>query len=162
MPRRLLLDLPLLIQLMKWGRYWLWATTIFAANAFFHVTDASTPPKGVSGWTAQRKLLARCVLIIIGFPHLSNFCLARRHESYGIMASIATWRMVSEIELVFGVLIQHCSLAFPLDEVWLNTVQRYLPLTLLRKLTPLSCSGQGPDWANPWVGLVHRRLCVPD
>lgn len=76
---------------MKWPECLL-ATTVLAAITFrwFHVTDASSPLKGVSGWTSQRKLVARCVLIIIGFLHLLKICLAKRYGSYGIMASIAT------------------------------------------------------------------------
>ncbi|KAF8812365.1 glycoside hydrolase family 47 protein [Phlegmacium glaucopus] len=88
---------------MKWGSYWLGcllATTILAVNTFrwFHVTDASSPLKGVSGWTAQRKLAAR----------------------------------EKTRELWYHGFDSYMTYAFPLDE-----------------LTPLSCSGRGPDWANP-------------
>ena len=80
---------------MKWGSCWpecLLATTIIAVNTFrwFHVTDASSPLKGVSGWTAQRKLAARCVLDHLRSRTFSYFCLVRRHGNYGIMGSIAT------------------------------------------------------------------------
>ncbi|PPQ77269.1 hypothetical protein CVT25_010851 [Psilocybe cyanescens] len=87
---------------MKWGSYWPECLLVVGLLAFngsrwFHATDASSPLKGSSGWTSQRKLAAREKTRELWYHGFDNYM----------------------------------TFAFPLDE-----------------LTPLSCSGQGPDWAN--------------